>query len=135
MSENSISMYIPQNPSGFPSVPLSIYIIISVNPPFSNSLAALCPRLPRLRCARDAFRCNAARNWGTFSSCPPETMVFCREFPWNGGVFSIVFLLYNIREMGLFKSTQYRSQYQTSVKKVFLHHLPKKRFTKKKKVG
>ena len=56
MSENSISMYIPQNPSGFPSVPLSIYIIISVNPPFSNSLAALCPRLPRLRCARDAFR-------------------------------------------------------------------------------
>ena len=91
MSENSISMYIPQNPSGFPSVPLSIYIIISVNPPFSNSLAALCPRLPRLRCARDAFRCNAARNWGTFSSCPPETMVFCREFPWNGGVFSIFF--------------------------------------------
>ena len=91
MSENSISMYIPQNPSGFPSVPLSIYIIISVNPPFSNSLAALCPRLPRLRCARDAFRCNAARNLGTFSSCPPETMVFCRGFPWNGGVFYIFF--------------------------------------------
>ena len=91
MSENSISMYIPQNPSGFPSVPLSIYIIIGVNPPFSNSLAALCPRLPRLRCARDAFRCNAARNLGTFSSCPPETMVFCRGFPWNGGVFYIFF--------------------------------------------
>ena len=51
------------------------------------------------------------------------------------GCFLYFFLLYNIRGMGLFKSTQYRSQYQTSVKKVFLHHWPKKRFTKKKKVG